>query len=303
MLIIKKLAFSIPFLLAFYFFTFQLNFFFQDIYLIFGFGLSNLYSLIYLTLALLFSSLFFVIFISLASDWRIILPISLVASLSALIFFKAPLSLILTGGFLLSFAFIFWQITQRLKSYPTFEVAALFNPSIKTLASLLILVSALAFYLSANLEIQTKGFQIPDSLIDTALKLGAPQTQNVQGVSIAQVPTITQDQLEFLKQNPALLKQYNIDPASLNSLPSHSPAPSNDLMKNLIKGQIQNLIKPYLGIVPPALALIFFITLQSLFGLAAIFLSMIVQGIFWILERSGFIRFEIETREVKKMVV
>ncbi len=209
--------------------------------------------------------------------------------------------------------------------YITFEPTHLFAPAVKSLATLLIFALSIYFYFSASFEIQTKGFEVPDSLINMAIKLASPNPA-VQGIEfkkgdprpIAQIPGVTQEQLDYLKQHPELLKQYGVDPSALNSVstppvttnPSsssnslnQSTSPSSAILKPLIQNQINQYIKPFEKFIPMLLAVLFFFTVQSIMALEAIFLSPIILLIFWILEKTGYIHFEKEMREVKKLVV
>ena len=318
MIIFKKLIFVIPFLIFLAWFYFQLNFFFKDVYLIFGLNITTLYQLAYLAITLGLASLFFIIFCALANDWKFILPVSILGSLLPIAIFTAPSSLIIFIGSFLSLTCTYLLLSNKLKTYLTYSANTLLTPSVKTLAGFLILTSSLAFYFSAQAEIKTNGFKIPDSLIDTALKFATPQIPDVKGESIAQV-SLTPEQIELLRQNPDVLKQYGIDPNTLDqinqepsspkfpqiSISPKSPtnSPSNDLVKNLVQSQIQNLLKPYLNLIPVFLAVAFFITLHSIFSIISMLLPITLVFIFWILEKTGFIHFEKEMREVKKLVV
>ncbi|MDO8640997.1 MAG: hypothetical protein Q7R33_05585, partial [Nitrosarchaeum sp.] len=157
---------------------------------------------------------------------------------------------------------------------------------------------SITYYLSINKELSQKGFEIPDSLIDSTLKL-MPQTN----LPTAQLPQLPPEQIELLKQNPDLLKQYGVDPKLLDSLPTQTTNSTNELIKPLIKDQLQNIIKPYQNFIAPVLALLFLLTLQSFTAILGLFISPILWLIFLLLEKTNFIHFESEMREVKKMVV
>lgn len=315
MLILKKLIFALPFLIFLAWFFYSLNFFFKDIYLIFGLNLSILLQLIWLTAALGLASVCFIIFCTITNDWKFILPVSTLGSLIPIAILPTPASLAIFIGSFLSLNFVYFILNGKLKTYLTYSANTLLTPSIKNLVSFLIITASLAFYLSAQAEIKQNGFKIPDSLIDTALNFATPQIPDVKGESIAQV-SLTPEQIELLKQNPDLLKQQGIDPKTLDQLsqPASSPksplssqspttGPSNDLVKNLLQSQIQNLVKPYLNLIPIFLAGMFFITLHSIFSIISILIPLILISIFWVFEKTGFIKFEKEMREVKKLVV
>jgi len=311
--ILKKLIFALPFLIFLAWFYYQLNFFFKDIYIIFGLNFSVLIQIIWLIVALGLLSLFFVIFSCLCDDWKFILPVSILGSLISFVIFPIPGGLVIWVGTLLSLIFSYLILNNKLKTYLTFQSNVLLTPSIKTLAGFLILTASLSFYFFAKEEIKTNGFRVPDSLIDTALKFATPQIPDVKGESIAQI-SLTPEQLELLKQNPDLVRQQGIDPAILDSLPvsntSQQSSPSgsmqtnsNELVKNLLQSQIKNLVEPYLNLIPVFLAGLFFVTMHSFHSIFSIVYSILVPLIFWILEKTKFIMFEKEQREVKKMVV
>lgn len=113
-----------------------------------------------------------------------------------------------------------------------------------------------------------KGFRIPDSLIDTALKFAPIESSTPP------------EQLELFKQNSA-----------------------TNLIKQTLKDQIQNLIKPYLNFIPAVLALLLFISLQSIASVINLLLHPLLWIIFYVLEKTGFIKFTTEMRPVKKMVM
>lgn len=303
-MLFKKVIFAIPFLLLFYLFYFKLNPVFGDIYIIFNLDLQILIDLLVLVALLALASFFFVIFSALANDWRIILPTATVGAAAPLILSAQPLSFLMAGGTFASFLLIYFSLSNKLTTYIDFKPTTLLNPSIKTLITLLILIISITFYLKANMEIKQKGFEIPDSLIDAALKIVQPQTQ-VKGVQTAQV-TLTPEQIELLKQNPDLIRQQGIDPSLLDSLSPQDSGENQDLsgtLKPLLKEQVQKIIEPYLNYIPAILALLFFFTLQFFSSIILLPMPLFISGIFWILEKTSFIKFEKESREVKKLVV
>ncbi len=289
MILIKKLAFAplifISFLLLLYFFNPLL----KSIDLIFSLDLSTFYQLIILSLLILLTSLSFVLFATLASDWKIVLPIIFLSAAFCFLFIEMRLAIILTVVIVISMILTLVNLEGKLKSYLTFDPNSLFSPSIKQLAGFLILGLSLIYYLSISSLIQQQGFQIPDSLIDTALKF-TPQPN----LPATQLPQIPPEQLELLKKNPEALRQYSIDPKMLDS---------DNLLKQTVKDQLQNLIKPYQAFIPALLAVLLFFTLQSFTAVLSVLLSPLLWLIFLILQKSDFIHFETEMREVKKMVV
>lgn len=151
-----------------------------------------------------------------------------------------------------------------------------------------------------------KGFQIPDSLINTALKF-APQPESQENSS-SSLPQISPDQLNLLKSNPALLKQSGIDPKILDNIGKtaqnlNPEKIANDLIGQTVKKQMQDLIKPYTNIIPIILAVLLFLTLQSFMAIINLLIYPLLWIKFYILEKTGFIKFTQETRIVKKMFI
>lgn len=298
MTLVKKLIFAPIFLALFLGLIFFASPLLQTTGLIFSLDMQILYKLIILCALILLSSLAFIVFASLSLDWKIILPVIIIAAAIPLTITPQPLNIILSFGTLISFLLGNIATENKMKTYLTFQASIVLSPPIKQLAVLLVLTLSIGFYLSASKEIAQKGFEIPDSLIDTTLNLipqpglTGPQTS----LPAAQSSQLTQEQID-------LLKQYNIDPQMLNSLPASTNTFMTDSVKPLIKDQLQNIIKPYQNFIAPVLALLLFLTLQSFTAILGLFISPIILIIFYILEKTKFIHFESEMREVRKMVV
>ncbi len=315
----KKLIFTPLFLLSLAAVFYQLNPFLKSADLIFSFSTDTFIKIILICFAILLSGIFFTILSALALDFKLIIPVILISSLIPFVFLSTSLAVVASVLIGVSLLISFIGLENKMKSYLTFQPTTLFNPSIKQLCGLLIISLSLVYYLSVNSEIQKNGFQIPDSLIDTAINL-TPKDSNFQGFKaekIAQLPQLSEDQIKLLKQNPELLKQFGIDPKTLDSLnissaptntAKNSTKPSvasgiNDLLKKTIKDQFQTILKPFQSFIPAILALLFFFSLQAFVAILSIFLSPLIWLIFYVLEKTKFITFTTEMREVKKMVI
>lgn len=266
MLLFKKLFFSIPFLALFYYTIFESSALLKDIYFVFNFNQTTLLTLIFFTLALSFSSLFFIIFTILADNWRLTLPVVIIALIAPLIFLPFPISLIILGGFLISFLVTIYRVSLKLKTYIDFQVVSLFNPLIKSLVGFAIFTLAFGLFFKADSEIKQQGFKIPDQILDAAINIAQPQVP-VKESSLTQI------------------------------------FPSNESIKNLLNTQLQKMVEPYLGLIPVVLALVFYFTLQSFFFIVAIFMPLFLALIFWILEKVNFIKYSLETREIRKIIL
>lgn len=314
MVVLKKLTFAPIFLIFLTLIIYFFAPFLKSLDLLFSLSLDTLYKLILISSLTLISSLAFVLLICIAVDWKLTILIIFLASLIPFIFLPQALSLVLAVLIFSSLLISNFTLDNKLKNYLSFKPIELFTPSVKQLAGLLLLALSITYYFSISAEIGKNGFQIPDSLIETALNISTPG-MGVNGVKISQVPNITPEQLELLRQNPDLLKQYGIDPKLLDTITAQQPKSvgqtensiqtplSRNLIKQAVKDQIQNFVKPYLGIIPAILAALLFFTLQSIVSLLSLLLSPMIWLIFYILEKSRFIKFTTEMREVKKMIV
>lgn len=311
MLVLKKLIFAPFFLIVFAILIYQLNPLLKSYDFIFSLSLDSIIQLVVLAALTLLSSLLFILFTALAQDWKLVLPTGILASLIPLVFVNQTLGMILAVGILASLLIVYLGVENTLKKYLNFTPNSLFGPPIRQLGSLLILVVSLTYFLSISGVVQKEGFQIPDSLIETSLKLvPQPQSEKVDTTSQPQL-TIPPEQIELLKQNPDLLKQSGLDHKILDTLApqkqQQSTKPPQDLLadtlKQTIKDQLQTIIKPYLGFVPALLAVILFFLLQSITSILNLFISPLLWILFFVFEKTGFVKFTEEMRPVKKMVV
>ncbi|OGE29652.1 hypothetical protein A2867_02235 [Candidatus Daviesbacteria bacterium RIFCSPHIGHO2_01_FULL_40_11] len=309
MLILKKLTLAPLFLIAFALFVYQLIPLLKSYDLIFSLSINTFISLLILSFLISISCLLFVIFATLAQDLKIALPVSLISALIPMLFLEPALGLIFAVAIFISFLLTYLSLDVSLKSYLTFKPESILGPSIRHLSGLLILSFCLIYFLSTSKIIAQAGFQIPDSLIETALKMTPLDLATEQSSPAPQLPAISQEQIDLLKQNPELLRQSGLDPAILDTLnqpQSKAGSPQNltqDLIKQTVKDQIQSFIKPYVNFVPAGLAILLFLTLQSLTSLINLLIYPLLWIIFYILEKTGFVKFETEQRPVRKMIV
>lgn len=268
---LKKSIFALPFLLFFFLFCLNLDSFLQNANFLFSFDPAEIIRLVLLVFYLILSSAFFAILISLSGDWKIVLPSGVLASLTPFFFISSSAYLLILG-FFLSFLMTWFFLQKKLKNYLTFQASPLLMPSVKSLTTLIILVSSLVFYLNLSQSLEKNGFQLPDSLLDPIINMttsGLPSTDLPQG------------------------------PGPMFNLPLNP----NDLIKGAVNSQIQSLIEPNLGFVAVVLAITFFVSLNFLASFLALLISPIISGIFLILEKTDFTKFEAEKREVKKLVI
>lgn len=328
----KKLVFAPLFLALFAGTSYQINALLNSSTLIFSLSINGLIEMILTAVLLLLSSLFFIIFATLARSWLIVCLISMVAATLPIFFLNTPLNYIYASGSFASFLLTNILLNHTLKTYLSFQPFKLFTTPTKNLTRLLILLIAICFYIQLSTEIKEKGFQIPDEVLDPVIS--TLSNQMVLGESITQAPSLpnlTSEQIELLRNNPDLLRQYGVDPKVFDSLyPAKSPTtptsspkhtntiksspqsdikkemPSvptqNDLVKTLVKNQIESSIKPYENYIAPVLAVLSFFALTSMVSLLSVFIGPLAVLIFFILEKTKFITFTQEMRPVKKLV-
>jgi len=157
--------------------------------------------------------------------------------------------------------------------------------------------------MSINKVIAEDGFVIPESLIDSAMKF--VPTDSESDNSSSSLPSPSSEQLAILKQNPDLLKQSGLDPKILDSLSPGKSAKTTtqDIVKQTLQAQVQTMIKPYINFIPAILTVLFFIILQSLTSLIGLLIYPLLWLTFYILEKTGYIKFTEEQRTVRKMII
>ncbi len=311
MLYLKKLIFLPAFALSlslFLYFASPLTTSFETV---FSLSVQTLLPIIWAAILLNLAAFFFVLFATFALDWKIILPSALVSSLLPFFFFAAPYSLFLSLGLLVTQIITFVSLENSLKLYYTFNPMGIFTPLLKRFILLTLLSLSAIYFISTTNELQTKGFTIPDELLETALNFAPGLSESADPTTQPQAPQVqlTPEVIDLVKQNPELLAQYGIDPTILDSINTEAltnTAPQNitkELTKNLIKEQFDKMISPFLAFLPPVLTLLFFISIQSITSLLGLLIPPLFWLAFYIFEKTGIIKFVVEQRPVKKMVI
>lgn len=304
--VLKKLALAPVFFIIFIILLYQVAPLLSSYDFFFSLTLSTLINLLSISALFSLAGFLFILFATLASDLRITLPVSLLCCATLFIFIPPSLAVILAVVIFISLILTNLSLYVDLKTYLTFRPETLLSPHIRHLTTFLIISFCIIYFLSMNKVVAQKGFEIPDSLIDTALKMTPlPKTTQTQQSIL---PKLTPEQLELLKQNPDVLRQSGLDPKILDTLDqtintSTAGNLTSNLIKQTVKDQIQNFIKPFLSFIPGVLAVLLFFTLQSIVSIINLLIYPLLWLTFLILEKTGFIKFEIEMREVKKLVV
>jgi hypothetical protein len=294
----KKLFFALPFAVSIVGLWQTLGPILESPASLFSTDPADLQRLGFILLFLILSGVFWAVFITLATDWQYVLPVLLIICLITFTLVPSSLALIFSIGLGLSLLISYFLLHRKLKTYITFHPPSLISPVVKYFSTLLVIVISYGLYLSSAVQIKSSGFTLPDSLTDTVVQIVANQMPQTQ----TSVPAISQEQLQQLRQNPELLKQYGLDPSILDEI-DKPQLTQLDLLKPMVKTQIQTVIKPYLEFIPLLLGLLFFLTMESFIALIGPLVSLIAWITFWILEQIGFTKYISETREVKKLIV
>ncbi len=300
-----------PFILAVAAFAWQIEPFLQDFSLIFSLSFNILSQLIMLVGTIALIAYLFTVFAVLASDWTLVLPVIVLSSLSTLLFVTAPISYFLSIGLLIAFVISFAQTYNKVIKDPSgFHVSENVVKPSGSLATLIILATSVAFYFSVS----ATGDKITQKIVDSVVNISGDimKTQQLPqntGTNPLDSISISSDQIKLLKENPDLLKQSGLDPAILDTIgkQDNKNVTAQDLAveaaKPLITKQVTDMIKPITPILPFLMVFLFYLNFQFLASTAAFILSPSIYLLFWILEKTGFIHFEIEMRAAKKLVV
>ena len=269
MAILKKLLFAPFFLIAVTLLVSALEPLFNSYDFIFSLSSQTLYTLTLLAMFIFLTGFFFCLFATFAGEWKLIVPVGLAGALIPMLSLPQNMAVILFAVISVSFLVVYLNLQSSLKTYLSFHASSLIGPAIRQLATFLIIAVALVYFLSVNKMISQNGFAIPDSLIDTAMKMTPIDTEQ------------------------ASLTLPNAIKSSDNASP----------VKQIVKNQLQAVFKPYQNFIPPILALLLFLSLQSFVSILGIFLTPLLWLIFLIFEKTGFVKFEVEQRTVRKLVV
>lgn len=272
---------------------------------------------------IIFSSLAYCLFLTFTQNLKYTSGLALAASVTPFLFLKTELAMVIGAGFFIGLFLTHFILQTNLKTYVNFQPVSLLSGRVKTLNSFLLLALTFGFFLNTNSIIKREGFKMPDQVIDWAVNLSLNQAGiPVKGEKyLAQA--LTPEQLELLKQNPQVLEQFGLKSSDVdqfvqtdqkqNQSPNRNavkivPAVSNNLnLKDIVKAQISNsldeITKPYLFAIPFILSLLFYSIASFYLWFFSLFLNPLILLLFGIFEKTGFLKFEKEMREIKKIVV
>lgn len=278
-MLIKKLFFTLPFLINLCIFYLQLQSVIHNTAFILALDTTSAFTSISLFIPLLLTSISFIILCTLSYDWEIIIPTIAVSATLPIFLITFPLSGIVSIGTAISFGITYILMRRRLDNYLTFSTSAVLIPGIHLLTTLLLITASIVFYQANSNEIQRKGFHLPPALT-------------------ASIESITST---FLKQQQNdVIKEYGLDPETFNNptLQEQITIPTD-----LLTQQIELFLQPYTHFIPYALAGIFFFSLLSLSALATYPLMFLLWCIFFVLEKMHVVTYTIEPRDVKKLII
>lgn len=307
---IFKRLFFVPFFLSMLFTAISSGkIFLEDFNLIFSIDINVFYQMLLFSSALFFTGIFFSVFITLSQNLKIALPVILLASVIPFFVLPQALAAVFSIGIIIAGTVQYLILKGRLNTYVNFRPSELLSSIVKDLAGMLVIVFAVVYFMSANSFIAQNGFQIPDAIFDTVSKLVPlpEEGQLFENAELTKELPISKKQLESLKQNPQLLKQFGLNPSALDKLTMNEKGaqiPSTkEFLKQTFNTQIQELIKPYQHFIPIILGILFFFTIRSILSVYLFTTSFFIWIIFALLEKTGFISFTKEMREVRKLQV
>jgi ABC-type multidrug transport system fused ATPase/permease subunit len=318
--VVKKLIFAplcivlVLTLLFFYkpFLEKYLNIFLAEYGGVFEFGL--------LALIISITGISYCLYLAFTQNIKYSLIFAFIASITPFLFFPPSLALVIGIGMFASFLVVHFTLQSNLKTYVNFQPTALLSGPVKTFNSLLLLSLAFGFFLNTNSIIKSQGFSIPEEVIEWATDLSIKQSGiEVKGEKyLAQ--SLTPEQLELLQQNPEVLEQFGVSIDDVNQFVQDDGIEKNQeavkivpsvkdnfSIKDKVKAQIRNtleeMIKPYLFAIPFILAFLFYSISGFYLWLISLLINPLIILLFYIFEKSGFIKYQKEVREIKKMVI
>lgn len=300
MRLVKKIFFSIPFVIGFISYCLFLNKFLENPNLLFSIDSQTILLSIYIIITALCTGFFFALFITMSQDIKIIIGSFPAVLLTSYLLLPESSRVIIAIGSCILFLLVSLSLKHSLNSYLSFTPNTLLSPYIKRVVTFLFLFGSIALYLSINQDIQQQGFSIPQTLIDTITKT-IPQQQSS---NIIDEQLISSEQIEQLQNNPDLLKQFGLTKEKLNQIvPKGETINPQQLIKSQIKQQIENFIKPFESFIPIIFAMIFFFNLRFVTSIFEIFLGPLISLVFLILDKTKFTDYTTETRLVRKLIV
>ncbi len=268
------------------------------------------------------TALSFATIVTLSQKFIVSFISALLASATPFLFLDTNLAVVTALGLLVSFTLGYFNLNIALTSYIDFKPASLLSSPSRLVSFFLLLTLTFTYYLNANSTIRKDGFEVPKPLVEWAVDLTLQmQGMTVKGDKRYLAQSLTPEQMELLRQNPQVLEQFGVNPDDLMEFvsPSQTSISANQNsvqlipsipgvnLKDVLMTQTSNMLdlalKPYLTFIPFILAFMFFSLVSLLNWLISFLVGPLVSLIFYILEKSGFIKYEKTMREVKKIVI
>lgn len=239
---------------------------------------------------------------------------------------KLPnLPLILLGAGILTVALLRlgFSIRATIVSRVKLHVWEIFPAKVGGLMTALALIFALVYGGNYYLQINHKGFSVPDAVLDKAFDLAAPIIEKQLASQIEQQfdaafrqAGITDEaaKLQFLKSEAIEtlgegqgrqeigLTPENLDLGKITITPEGKLDVSQILadMKPKLKAEIETALTPYQKFIPPVAGVLIFLTLHFLGRLAALLSPIFIYLLIKILTLSGFVQVKKEMVEAER---
>lgn len=300
----KKIFFYLIFLFFFSTLIYQLSSMLIPNYLFFSFSLEIITQFLFLSSLIFLTGISFILFISLANDWKISFLGILASIFLSFIFLPITLAIVFSASSFLAFLLIYFLLSIKLKKYINFNSLTFFNFSLNGFLFLFTVISSLIYFLFVNSQILEKGFKIPEPLItaaaDATSEIVLPESVNK---NLNTLNTIGQSALVL--QSLGLGNQdLGLIGGTINESANITKALSNQgIIRDSIEAQITKLLMPYYQFLEVILAILFFLTLQFILWVFSLFTPLVFLVLFFILEKTGAIKFVTETHKVKKIVM
>lgn len=294
---LKVVSFTLILISSTYFLSLNLKKIFEAPNFLFSLKFDSYLSFLWLILGVYFVAGSFALVVTLSPGIYSKIASFILSSLSVFLVFEDPLfSMIAASLLFVVFLFGTWEIRNQIVSYFHFNPKVIFSSSLHPFTTLLTIILSVGFFFSYNSYIQKNGFSLPQELIDQVAALTVKNISN----------QISQEGGQRLKVDPDQLKKLGLKEQDLESALSNNTELASQVSGKLsleLRGNLQNLINPYLSFIPIVAAVLLFFTTHSLVGLGFFLIPMALSLVFFVLEKTKIISFEEQTQVVKRLVL
>jgi hypothetical protein len=299
MSLLKKLLFAPLFLISLTAFFYLAKPILDPTAVLLSLDWSAFWQLTFITLALVLAGFFYVVFCTFAQNWKLVVPVTIIAAAIPFLFFPTLINEIFAVGILITYFLIYAILTSHLQNYLSFQPNVILNSPIRNSATLIIVFFSIASFMVMKANIDKNGVQIPDQVLNTIQQV-MMQSMNPAD---ADTPLLTPEACAVLKTNPELLLQKGVTQDQLELIDPQSCKLSQTGLQKKMKEQATAIVSPYAKIIPYIMAFTLFLTLTSVAAILNIFLPFLIWATFSLLKAIGYFKFKTEMREVKKLEV